>query len=316
MYVASLVNAGIVKGDNFGNFNPLNSVTVEQAIIMLVRLAGFEDDSIPSYEMPIVLLNGSSLTNTANYFIDDENDINLSWSPVDGAWEYSIEVIEKRNSRYPEDIPANLPYYYTVSGTDIGFKAHNKINYEINIKAGDMLIDTVKFTTGYGVSNSERKELVFPFGEFSTYEEAENNMTTIYIPVWQIKNGQKVSATMPLKLNSALADIVSDIFEEIYNDEEQFPINSIGCYTWRSQMSTGRLSEHNFGTAIDINPDQNYCLYNDGSKVGSYWKPGEDPYSIDPYGVVIRTFEKYGFTWGGDSWTNPKDHMHFSYLGT
>lgn len=315
-YVSSLVNAGVIKGDNLGNFNPFGSVTVEQAIIMLVRLAGFDDDAIPSEEMPIILTNGTSVYGNVNYYIDDNNAINLSWTAIDSAYEYTVEVIEKRNSRFPEDIPANLPYYYTVNRTNIGFVAHNKINYEINIKAGDTLVDSVKFTTAYGVSNSERKALVFPFGEFSTYEEAENNMTTIYIPVWQIKNGQKVSTTLPLKLNSAISDIVADIFDEIYNDEEQFPINSIGSYTWRSQMSSGRLSEHNYGTAIDINPDQNYCLYNDGSTVGSYWKPGEDPYSIDPYGIVIRTFEKYGFTWGGDSWTNPKDYMHFSYLGT
>jgi hypothetical protein len=81
-------------------------------------------------------------------------------------------------------------------------------------------------------------------------------------------------------------------------------------------MSSGRLSEHNYGTAIDINSNENYCLYTNGTTVGSFWKPYENQYSITPYGDVITAFERRGFTWGGDAWNNPKDYMHFSYFGT
>ena len=49
---------------------------------------------------------------------------------------------------------------------------------------------------------------------------------------------------------------------------------------------------------------------------GSYWKPGEDPYSIPAGGDVVRAFAKYGFAWGGDAWTSKRDYMHFSYFGT
>ena len=108
-----------------------------------------------------------------------------------------------------------------------------------------------------------------------------------------------------------IADSVKAVFEEIYEGDEKFPIKDLGAYAWR-----GGTTEHNSGTAIDINYNENYCLYKDGSSVGSHWKPYEDEYSITPYGDVIRAFEKYGFTWGGDAWSNPKDYMHFSYLGT
>ena len=30
-------------------------------------------------------------------------------------------------------------------------------------------------------------------------------------------------------------------------------------------------------------------------------------------GFKTKAFEKYGFTWGGDAWSNPKDYMNFSY---
>ena len=103
----------------------------------------------------------------------------------------------------------------------------------------------------------------------------------------------------------------SQVFEEIYNGKEKFPIKDVGAYAWR-----GGRSEHNGGTAIDINYNENYCIYNDGTTIGAYWKPGVDVYSINPYGDVVNAFEKHGFTWGGDYWNNPRDYMHFSYLGT
>ena len=42
------------------------------------------------------------------------------------------------------------------------------------------------------------------------------------------------------------------MFDEIYNGSEKFPIYSISGWSW-----SGR-SEHSCGTAIDINPKENY----------------------------------------------------------
>ena len=42
--------------------------------------------------------------------------------------------------------------------------------------------------------------------------------------------------------------------------------------------------------------------------------PKENIYSIAPDSEVVSIFSKYGFVWGGDEWSNPKDYMHFSYL--
>ena len=118
-------------------------------------------------------------------------------------------------------------------------------------------------------------------------------------------------STATFKVHHAIADKVKLVFEDIYNGPEKFPIKDVGGYAWR-----GGRSEHNGGTAIDINANENYCIYNNGTVIGKYWKPYEDVYSIKPYGDVVNAFERHGFTWGGDSWRNPKDYMHFSYLGT
>ena len=136
-------------------------------------------------------------------------------------------------------------------------------------------------------------------------------MVSVTVPVWRLSNGTKVSSTATFKVHHAIADKVKLVFEDIYNGPEKFPIKDVGGYSWR-----GGRSEHNGGTAIDINANENYCIYNNGTVIGKYWKPYEDVYSIKPYGDVVNAFERHGFTWGGDSWRNPKDYMHFSYLGT
>lgn len=316
-YVASLTNQGIIKGDDLGNFNPLGNVTIEQSIAMLVRLVGFTSSAIPVKVTPIAIKSDSTSNPTFNimYNIDTNNMLNLSWNSIEGAESYIVKVVEKRDSRYPEDIAAREPYYLTLSNTKASIEAHPNLIYQITIYADEIASDSIEITTAFEITDDQRRDKVFPFGEITTEEQANAAMTTINIKVWQIQDGGKVTAEIPLTLNSAIAPTVAQIFEEIYNGEEQFPIVSLGSFSWRSALGS-RLSEHNFGTAIDINPDQNYCLYNNGQTIGDYWKPYEDPHSITPYGEVIRIFEKYGFTWGGDAWSNPKDYMHFSYFGT
>ena len=146
---------------------------------------------------------------------------------------------------------------------------------------------------------------------FESRAEADANMTTVTVPVWRLEGGSKVSGTAGVTVHQALADDVLAIFTEIYNDPEQFPIHDLGGYSWRGVG----VSEHSSGTAIDINSDQN-CQMKGGTVVaGSYWKPGEDPYSIPADGSVVRIFRAHGWTWGGAAWESSVDYMHFSYLG-
>lgn len=101
--------------------------------------------------------------------------------------------------------------------------------------------------------------------------------------------------------------------KEIYNGDEKFPIKDVGGYSWRGDSSS---SEHCEGLAIDINPNENAQFNGDTGKpmVGELYEPGENPYSIPPNGDVVKTFEKYGFSWGNWFW-NP-DYMLFSYFRT
>ncbi|MCI9264589.1 MAG: hypothetical protein HFF06_08410 [Oscillospiraceae bacterium] len=156
---------------------------------------------------------------------------------------------------------------------------------------------------------------------FSDRASAEASMADITVPVWKLdKAGNKVESTLTLTVHAALAQDVTAIFTEIFNDPEQFPFKDLGGYSWRGDSSN---SEHNSGTAIDINWDENYQIRDGAILAGSVWAPGENPYSIGPDSSVVRIFEAYGWAWGGDAWAYDSDdsqgyhdYMHFSYLGT
>lgn len=156
---------------------------------------------------------------------------------------------------------------------------------------------------------------------YSSKTEAASHMVRVTFPIWKLSNGKKVSSSASILINSAVADEVVQIFTEIYNDPEQFPINSVGGYSWRGDTSS---SQHNPGLAIDINPNENYQIRYGNVVVGSFWDPSTSPYSISEGSSVVRIFAAHGWAWGGDAWAgfaSPStegnhDYMHFSYFGT
>lgn len=172
--------------------------------------------------------------------------------------------------------------------------------------------------------NTRKYMLLFGSTEkrrFESKAEAEAAMVSIKVPIWLLntKTGEKKSSTSTFSIHAAMYDDVMAIFTEIYNDPEQFPINGMGGYAWRGDSAPG---EHNCGTAIDINSNEN-CQIRDGSVMaGTLWDPATNPYSIPADGSVVRVFEARGWSWGGHAWANNSDissgyhdYMHFSYMG-
>ena len=153
---------------------------------------------------------------------------------------------------------------------------------------------------------------------FDSQAEAEAAITTVTVPVWTLSGGVKKPSTTTLQVHTAIAEDVKEIFTEIYNDPEQFPINATSTFRYVE----GTTGEHNCGTAIDINADENYQIRDGQILVGSCWEPGVNPYSIAPGSSVVRIFAEHGWSWGGDAWaadsddaTGYHDYMHFSYMG-
>ena len=142
-----------------------------------------------------------------------------------------------------------------------------------------------------------------------SHATAVKHMVWVEVPVWNLKNGKKVSSRARIQVLNLLADEVKEIFTEIYNGPEKFPIKSVGGYNWRQN---GIESLHSLGRAIDINPDENPQLSPDGVVlVGKKWEPYQNPYSITPEGDVVRAFTSRGWVWGAN-YTRP-DYMHFDF---
>lgn len=194
----------------------------------------------------------------------------------------------------------------------------NKIDYMTQKQ--EVVEDTITVSKEIYVKDIPKDEKwarVFPDGHsYTSSSEAYSHIVEVKIPAWNIdSNGNKYATTYSLEVNENLAEEVVQIFTEIFNDPEQFPIKCIGGWRW-SYLSSGNLSQHNYGTCIDINPDENYMIRANGTiEYPGFWRPYDNPYSITPDGSVIRVFRKYGWGWGGADWKSSRDYMHLTYLG-
>ena len=169
------------------------------------------------------------------------------------------------------------------------------------------------------MTRSEKLRFIFgtadiddPREVYSNSYEAQEHMTSVTVKTWDINSsGEKYTRTWTLNVHENIAATVEAIFDEIYALPEQPPIHSLGGYRWAG------LSEHSVGLAIDINPNENYYCDPDGNALtGSYFRPGEDPYSIPVGGSIDQIFARYGFTRGIYWHSGYKDYMHYSFFGT
>ncbi len=95
-----------------------------------------------------------------------------------------------------------------------------------------------------------------------------------------------------------------------WNDEKSMEDDNTSAFNYRFIAGTNKLSNHSFGTAIDINPLLNpyirkYLIQPEGA-VYIPKKKG----SITGDSFLVKEFKKLGWTWGGD-WKDRKDYQHF-----
>lgn len=136
----------------------------------------------------------------------------------------------------------------------------------------------------------------------------------------------KLPGLKPFKVCHVFAERVRETLEKLLAQGE--PITEIEAY--RVVRSRGPInargertgfSNHSFGIAIDINPQQN-GLYHRCIHFGPYcqlvrggsWRPGQ-PGSLTAESRVVQAFEGIGLRWGGEIAGKQKDFMHFSPTG-
>ena len=142
----------------------------------------------------------------------------------------------------------------------------------------------------------------------------------------------------PLVLNERVAADVLWVFRRLYR--HRFPIEEVALagkwhptrprdwfdtsdvtssFNCRPVTNGTSFSEHAYGWAVDINPLRNPYIGSDGAVLRRAVKPYVDrtqdrPGMIHPGDVVVRSFARIGWSWGGD-WITLKDYMHFSLTG-
>lgn len=94
--------------------------------------------------------------------------------------------------------------------------------------------------------------------------------------------------------------------------------NNTAGMVCRTARGSTTLSAHAYGLAVDVNPFLN--PYRKGDRVlpelaSAYLdRSRSQPGIIHAGDVVVRAFERIGWTWGG-SWNSLKDYQHFSATG-
>ncbi len=135
-------------------------------------------------------------------------------------------------------------------------------------------------------------------------------------------------------LNKKVAGEVVEIFRELHeakfpiekiriideydaNDELSMLDNNSSAFCYREIAgSNGKLSNHSYGIAIDINPIQNPYVKNN-MVLPESGKEYLDRTNVRK-GMIVEgdvcynAFKQRGWTWGGD-WNSLKDYQHFEF---
>jgi peptidoglycan LD-endopeptidase CwlK len=95
-----------------------------------------------------------------------------------------------------------------------------------------------------------------------------------------------------------------------WDDELSMEANNTSGFNYREITGGGRLSNHAYGRAIDINTFLNPYIKGDiVLPHGAKYDPGVAG-TLNPDHPIVKVFLEFGWTWGG-SWTSRPDYQHF-----
>lgn len=95
-----------------------------------------------------------------------------------------------------------------------------------------------------------------------------------------------------------------------WDDELSMEANNTSSFNYREVTGGGRLSNHAYGRAVDINTFLN--PYVKGDLVlphGATYDP-KAPGTFTADSSLVQEFQRLGWTWGG-TWASPRDYQHF-----
>jgi hypothetical protein len=98
--------------------------------------------------------------------------------------------------------------------------------------------------------------------------------------------------------------------ENRWDDELSMEANNTSAFNYREVTGGGRLSNHAYGRAVDINTFLNPYIKGDLILPhGASYDP-KVAGTFTAESPVVREFLRLGWAWGGN-WTSPRDYQHF-----
>ena len=141
-----------------------------------------------------------------------------------------------------------------------------------------------------------------------------SRLTDITVPIRTSSGSSETTFTV----NTALAKLFTAFFQDLYNECPDFYVVNFGGYVFKdvNNGTTGSMSAHAVGAAVDINAEQNPWLQKPYTK-DEYEKLDSDlkHYVIYYDSPMVQIAKKYTLSWGGLWRDDRKDPMHFSFIG-
>jgi hypothetical protein len=159
---------------------------------------------------------------------------------------------------------------------------HDLVNESEAGRAADPAATANAASTGVTGDETPRGSANFMRGQ---YGAPGSNLTRITTP-------SGMSATVHKEAAPSFSGFLGDL------EKSGYKISDLGGYADRDKVGASGLSQHAYGNAIDINPDQN--PQHGGTNLPSN---------------VSDMAAKWGLTWGGDWSRHSRDPMHFEWTG-
>jgi hypothetical protein len=220
---------------------------------------------------------------------------------IQGFWNAKLERQKFESSLITKALETNDQQ---TAANSLKFLIDADLVTTLNAKKIEDLANAGKLPLRYGTATD-------PFGKKISWKQfdeksrivditdyVKENLTSITIP--QLKQVPGFPNNGKILFNKEAAGSLMEAFKEIEKEGLLDLILSWDGGYFPGMMRSGKLSDHAFGVAFDIN--------------AAYNPIGKTPPPPDTKGSVrklVPIFERYGFKWGGE-YTLP-DGMHFVY---
>ena len=205
----------------------------------------------------------------------------------------------------PSEVDVSKPENYTqIQAIKEGDYVYNRINGKSWQPNPDIALEDLRYIKVLHYNYDGNIQV----GEMIVNKDIQQDMTEIFEELFRQK--YQVSSM----------HLIDDYWQGTASSSGSFSIdrNNTSVFRYSGRNSSGKLSNHALGMAIDFNPQQNpYVTFPDGTPHWSHENASAYvdrsaglPHMIDHNDLAYRLFTAHGFTWGGDQ-DSPKDYQLF-----